>query len=77
VAGAYTALSFDEGTSWSHHKLLPLDADDPDESSLLGYYTAVQSPDGMIHVANSSFSWRFNLAWLKEPVAPPNLKKSE
>ncbi len=69
VVGAYTALSFDEGASWSHHKLLPLSEDDPYTSALTGYYTAVQSPDGLIHLANTSYYWRFNLAWLKEPMS--------
>jgi len=68
IVGAYTALSFDEGATWSHHKLLPLDAKKPYESSMTGMYSAVQSPDGMIHLVSSSLYWRFNLAWLMAPM---------
>jgi hypothetical protein len=33
-----------------------------------GYLAAVQAPDGMIHLISSHLHYRFNLAWLREPM---------
>lgn len=66
--GTFTALSFDEGATWSHHKPLPVRAETPLETDRAGYYSATQSPDGMIHLISTHRYYRFNLAWLKEPM---------
>jgi hypothetical protein len=31
-----------------------------------GYMTAVQTPDGIIHLISSGIHYRFNFAWLNE-----------
>ncbi len=66
--GLYASLSHDEGKTWVNPKIIPVDASDLLKGTRSGYVTAVQTPDNMIHVANSSLYWKFNLAWLKEPV---------
>ncbi len=66
--GLYASLSYDEGKTWVDPKIIPSDASDPLKGTRSGYVTAVQTPDNMIHMANSFFYWKFNLAWLKEPV---------
>lgn len=38
---------------------------DRDRAESRGYLTAVQSPDGMIHVLSSGTHYAFNVAWLK------------
>lgn len=35
-----------------------------------GYLSAVQAPDGMIHVISSGTHYSFNLAWIEAPHAP-------
>ncbi len=70
--GLYASLSYDEGKTWVHPKIIPVDASDPLTGTRSGYVTAVQTPDNMIHVANSYDYWKFNLAWIKQPV---NLSK--
>ncbi len=67
--GTFAALSFDEGKTWKHHKLIPMDpTKNPWDSQASGYLACVQSPDGMIHLVSSSRYFRFNLAWLKTPM---------
>ena len=34
-------------------------------------YFGVQTPDGLIHLVDSHRYWRFNLAWLKQPMPSP------
>ena len=69
--GLFAALSFDEGKSWQHHKLIPADATKPWESDRTGYLFCVQTPDGMIHMVSSKKYYQFNLAWLKQPMPAP------
>jgi formylglycine-generating enzyme len=66
--GLYASLSFDEGKSWVSPKIIPLNASDPLTGTRSGYITAVQTPDNMIHIANSHLYWCFNMAWINEPV---------
>lgn len=66
--GLFSALSFDEGRSWQHHKLIPADAKKPWESDRGGYLFCVQTPDGLIHMVSSKKYYHFNLAWLKQPM---------
>jgi len=80
--GMFAALSYDGGKTWPVRKLLTdgkarnlttptgehsykMDASHSDGH---GYLTAVQTPDGMIHLISSGFYYHFNLAWLTEPV---------
>jgi hypothetical protein len=37
----------------------------------MGYLAATQTPDGMIHLVSSALYYRFNLAWLRQPVSAP------
>jgi hypothetical protein len=83
IHGLFTALSLDEGRSWTHRRLL---TPGPEERRLdgggntgrfisdasfaepRGYLQAIQAPDGVIHLVSSRLHYRFNLAWLKTPT---------
>lgn len=83
VFGLYAALSFDEGKTWPVKKLVTpgkgaqklnggawtgafsLDAIHAEPR---GYMAVTQSPDGVVHLISSALHYRFNLAWLKEPM---------
>lgn len=84
--GMYAALSYDSGRTWPVRKLLTdgikreLNGQgwtkqfvmDATHAEPKGYLSAIQTPDGMIHLISSGVHYRFNLAWLKEPnKAPP------
>lgn len=71
--GMFTALSFDEGRTWPARKLIPEDPTTPWQARYDGGVNMdlIQTPDGLLHLAGSSRYWRFNLAWLKEPMPPP------
>ncbi len=66
--GAFSALSFDEGETWSHYKIIPLDHKNLLEGERGGYLAFVQTPDGIIHIVTSRHYYSLNLAWLKTPV---------
>lgn len=66
VRGTFAALSFYEGMTWPVRKLIPRNMGTPGESDVSGYLSCVQTPDGLIHMLNSSRYYRFNLAWLSE-----------
>ena len=66
--GMFSKLSFDEGKTWTHAKLIPHNIARPWESLYYGYLPCIQSPDDTIHLLSSSRYYRFNLAWLKEPM---------
>ncbi|MCC5806886.1 MAG: SUMF1/EgtB/PvdO family nonheme iron enzyme [Opitutales bacterium] len=42
-----------------------------DNAEHQGYVTAVQAPDGIIHLISSRHHYEFNLAWLEEPASLP------
>ncbi|MDQ2687157.1 MAG: exo-alpha-sialidase, partial [Armatimonadota bacterium] len=81
--GLFAAVSNDGGKTWPIRKLLTdgqtrtLDGQgwthqftmDTDHAEPAGYLTALQTPDGMIHLISSGVSYHFNLAWLKQPNA--------
>jgi hypothetical protein len=69
--GTFAAISEDDGMTWSHRKLIPNWHRKPWRSRVSGYLSCVQSPDGLIHLVSSSHYYRFNLAWLQEPMASP------
>jgi hypothetical protein len=67
--GMFSALSFDEGKTWTNTKIIPNNPAEPwGPSDQTGYLTLIQTPDNMVHLANSQRYCKFNLAWLKEPM---------
>ncbi len=74
--GMFAALSFDEGVTWKNEKLIPNWDKRPWRSRRGGYLTCVQTPDHCIHLLSSSHYYRFNLAWLKKPMAAPERQPS-
>jgi hypothetical protein len=81
--GLFAALSFDEGKTWPVKKLITpggperkLDGGawtdefiiDDEHAEPMGYLAATQAPDGVIHLISSALHYRFNLAWLMEPM---------
>jgi hypothetical protein len=85
VCGLFAAVSFDEGDTWAKKKLVTTGgpprtlygagwtnefAMDATHAEPGGYLAATQSPDGVIHVISSAQHYRFNLAWLLEPMPP-------
>lgn len=90
---AYTALSYDDGKTWQ--KLKPLSAGGPPKpltsvrdrewtmdavhGTPAGYFSGAQSPDGNIHLADSRYYQRLNLARLEQsiPAATAEEKASE
>ncbi|MBI1929098.1 exo-alpha-sialidase [Candidatus Poribacteria bacterium] len=83
VTGLFGSVSFDEGETWSHIRLISDDGPGRevettnshpftmgfDSAEPGGYMAACQSPDGVIHLISSKQHYAFNLAWLKTP--PP------
>lgn len=90
VHGMFSALSFDEGVTWGHLKLLTpgpelrhLDGggntgrfdSDVSHAEPRGYIQSVQSPDGIIQLVSSRLHYRFNYNWLLTPAgAEPSTK---
>ena len=80
VTGLFGALSYDDGETWEHVRLITDDGEDREletmdgrpftmglNSAELGGYLAVcQGQNGIIHLISSRQHYRFNLAWLKE-----------
>lgn len=71
AVGMFAAISFDDGKTWEHKKLIPNWWKKPWRSRHHGYLSCVQTPDQMIHLISSSHYYEFNLAWLKEPMPVP------
>ena len=63
--GAYVAISTDDGQSW-HQKRLPSEGDHG--ILTVGYVTATQGPDGVVHIATSkntvNYEIELNEAWV-------------
>jgi hypothetical protein len=59
--GAYVALSDDDGKTWKQKRL-------PSDILTVGYVTATQGPDGLIHIATSkntvNYEIELNEAWI-------------
>lgn len=83
IFGLFAALSWDEGRNWSVRRPLTggpktfPDAEwtrdfvmDYNHAEPRGYLAGTQTPDGMIHLISSALYYRFNLAWIKEPMHP-------
>jgi hypothetical protein len=64
--GAYVALSGDDGKTWKQKRL-------PGDILTVGYVTATQGPDGVIHIATSkntvNYEIELNEAWVFAPDA--------
>ncbi len=64
--GAYAALSDDDGKTWKQKRLLA-------DILTVGYVTATQGPDGVIHIATSkntvNYEIELNEAWVLAPDA--------
>ncbi len=83
VTGLFGAVSFDEGETWSHIRLISDDGPGRevettnghpftmgfDSAEPGGYMAACQTPNGIIHLISSKQHYAFNLAWLTTP--PP------
>ncbi len=68
--GSYVALSDDDGATWIRRDL-------PSEIKTVGYTTATQAPDGVIHIVTSknkpNFEIELNEKWVQDggPETPP------
>ena len=83
VTGLYTALSHDEGETWSNIRLVSDDGPGTELETLDGrpftmgfnsaepggYISVRQAQNGIIHLISSRLHYAFNLSWLKTP--PP------
>lgn len=84
VTGLFGALSYDDGETWSHIRLVTDDGPDREIATMDGrlftmglnsaepggYLAICQGQNGIIHLISSKQHYRFNYAWLKE--APPS-----
>jgi len=52
-----------DGGGWTSTFVL-----DETHAEPMGYLASTQSPDGMIHLISSALYYRFNLAWLQQPM---------
>jgi len=86
VYGMFAALSFDEGKTWPVKKPITPGGParmmhdvvlsgsfllDATHAEPRGYLAATETPDGLIHLISSGLHYRFNLQWLRQPMAPP------
>lgn len=88
VTGLFGALSYDDGETWSHIRLISDDGPDREIETMDGHpfimglnsaepggYLAVcQGQNGIIHLISSKQHYRFNYAWLKE-IPPSEVRK--
>ena len=84
VTGIFGAVSFDEGETWPHIRLISDDGPgreiETTNAHLFtmgfnsaepgGYMAACQSPDGLVHLISSKQHYAFNLSWLR--TSPPS-----
>ena len=84
VTGLFGALSYDDGETWSHIRLISDDGPDREIETMDGrpfimglnsaepggYLAVCQGQNGIVHLISSKQHYRFNYAWLKEP--PPS-----
>lgn len=80
IFGAYTARSYDDGKT--SQKLKPLTSVrhrewtmDAVHGTPAGYFSGAQSPDGIIHLADSRYYQRLYLAWLEQPMPPASAEE--
>lgn len=84
VTGLFGALSYDDGDTWEHIRLVTDDGEDRNIETMdgrlfkmglhsaepCGYLAVCQGQNGIIHLISSRQHYRFNLAWLK--ALPPS-----
>jgi len=85
VKGLFGALSYDDGKTWPIKKLIsdfgPARRVDgggntgfftlsANTAEPRGYMACTQTPDGTIHLISSKQYYKFNVAWLKQPMPP-------
>jgi len=84
VTGLFGAVSFDEGETWPHIRLISDDGPGRevettnghpftigfDSAEPGGYMAACQSPDELVHLISSKQHYAFNLSWLR--TSPPS-----
>ena len=91
VKGMFTALSYDEGNTWS--KMRPVGDDGPSRTAATtdgapfilsrssaeprGYLAACQGANGLIHLISSWNYYCFNLKWLEMPAPPAEAAASQ
>ncbi len=85
VTGLFGALSYDDGDTWTHVRLISDDSAgheietmdgrpftmDISSAEPGGYLAGCQGKNGIVHLISSRQHYRFNLAWLK--TLPPSL----
>ena len=85
IEGMYTAVSHDEGETWTNHRPVsddglerPIESFDgfstpmsASRSEPVGYLAACQARNGLIHLVSSRNHYAFDYAWLVTP--PPAL----
>ncbi len=84
-AGLFAAVSFDDGKTWPHRRLVTPGGPEQKvngidrniftlgetRAEMNGYLAAIQARDGRIHLISSRNHYVFNLAWLKDlPEGP-------
>jgi formylglycine-generating enzyme required for sulfatase activity len=84
IYGAFSALSDDDGATWRAYKPLTIPGPeqmvrcygwvgqcrvDAEHAEIGGYLADTQTPDGVVHFISSGLHYRFNLAWLEQPMA--------
>jgi hypothetical protein len=83
VRGLFGALSYDDGKTWSHIRLITNDGPDRqckttdgrnftmglNSAEPKGYLSVCQAKNGIIHLISSWNHYEFNLKWLRIP--PP------
>jgi formylglycine-generating enzyme required for sulfatase activity len=82
VTGLFAAISLDEGRTWPHIRLVSDDGPGREVEAMdgnpftmgfssaepLGYLSACQADNGVIHLISSRQHYSFNLAWLSTPA---------
>lgn len=83
VNGLYAALSYDDGVTWPHRRLVTDDGPPrkfdggawtrefemgPETAEPKGYITSIQAKDGTIHLISSALHYEFNAAWIKDKM---------
>ena len=83
ISGLFGAVSYDDGKTWPHRRLISDDGPgrwietmdghpvrmDAYESEYVGYMSACQPANGVIHLLTSRQHYSFNLKWLTSPPA--------
>ena len=90
IHGAYAALSWDDGKTWPIKQVLSdvtsgtenyvmgpwskTFALDVTHGQPRSYWSATQTPDGIVHLTDGRLYYAFNVAWLNRPKAETHLK---